>query len=275
MMVAAVVGSCVAPRPVTPAVGPKPESVAPVSPPIPAEGGGTFHLLWQDDFDHFDRSRWRLMTHSFPTNLAVFSASNTRFDNGVVYLDLKRAPGDEAKPFRGVEMRSIQALTYGRVEARARLARGSGVVSSLVTIYTPWPADDWNELDFEFLGAFRDQIQTNAMTYTGPPVSRPVKKAVSPMADPQMISLPFDPSADFHVYTIEWTPAGARFLIDDKPVRAWTEGIGRMKLPQNILLTIWASDAEGWAGEINDATAPTSAAFDWVRAYAWQPPASP
>jgi endo-1,3-1,4-beta-glycanase ExoK len=254
------------------AFGPKPTTVTPARPPIPAAGGGTFHLLWQDDFDQFDRSRWRLMTHSFPTNLAVFSTSNTRFENGVVYLDLTKVAGDETKPFRGVEMRSIQTLTYGRVEARARFARGSGVVSSLVTIYTPWPADDWNELDFEFLGAFRDQIQTNAMTYTGPPVSKPVRTAVSPTADPDMISLPADPSADFHIYAIEWTPVGARFLIDDKLVRVWTEGISRMKLPQNILLTIWASEAEGWAGEIDNSTAPTSAAFDWVRVYSWQPP---
>jgi endo-1,3-1,4-beta-glycanase ExoK len=216
------------------------------------------------------------MTHSFETNLAVFSASNTRFDGGVVYLDLKRVAGDDAaKPFRGVEMRSIQALTYGRVEARARLARGSGVVSSLVTIYTPWPADDWNELDFEFLGAFRDRIQTNAMIYTGPRVSRPVREAVSPTSSPEMISLPFDSSADFHVYTIEWTPAEARFLIDEKLVRTLTDEAPRMKLPQNVLLTIWASAAEGWAGAIDSSTAPTSAAFDWVRIYSWQPPAPP
>jgi hypothetical protein len=27
------------------------------------------------------------------------------------------------------------------------------------------------------------------------------------------VDLGFDPSADFHVYTIEWTPAGASFLV--------------------------------------------------------------
>jgi hypothetical protein len=53
-------------------------------------------------------------------------------------------------------------------------------------------------------------------------------------------------------------------------VREWKAEIERMKLPQNILLTIWASEAEGWAGPI-DSPAPTAAAFDWVRAYTWQP----
>ena len=265
------IGGCIIPPPGgSPRVSKKAGDKTPSEPPVAAATGGTFQLVWQDDFDTFDRSRWKLMTHSFPTNLAKFSTANTRIDKGVAYIDLTTAPGDKAKPFRGVEMRSIEALTYGKVEARARFAKGSGVVSSLVLIYTPWPADDWNELDFEFLGAFKDKIQTNTMVYTGPPVSKPVAHAVSPTATPQMISLPFDPSADFHIYAIEWTPVDARFLVDGKLVRTWTENIGRMKLPQNILLTIWASEAESWAGPIDATTAPSSAAFDWVRVYSWR-----
>jgi len=265
-------GGCIIPPPGgSPQVSRKSGDQTPSEPPVPASSGGVFQLVWQDDFNAFDRTRWKLMTHSFPTNLAKFSTTNTRVDNGVVYLDLKGASGDKDKPFRGVEMRSIEALTYGKVEARARFAKGSGVVSSLVLIYTPWPADDWNELDFEFLGASKDKIQTNTMVYTGPPVSKPVAHAVSPTPTPEMLSLAFDPSADFHVYAIEWTPVDARFLVDGKLVRTWTEHIGRMKLPQNILLTIWASSAEGWAGPIDATTVPASAAFDWVRVYSWRP----
>lgn len=244
----------------------------PREPPVPAAGGGTFQLTWQDDFNKFDRSRWKLMTHSFPTNLATFSSANTRIEGGILYIDLKRASNDREKPYRGVEMRSIEALKYGKVEARASFAKGPGVVSSLVLIYTPWPADDWNELDFEYLGAFKDRIQTNAMVYTGPPVKGPVDHSVTPTSHEDMIHVPFDPSADFHDYAIEWTPAGVRYLVDGQLVRAWNKEAARLKRPQNILLTIWASSAEGWAGAVNESTAPTSAAFDWIRVYTWQPP---
>lgn len=45
--------------------------------------------------------------------------------------------------------------------------------------------------------------------------------------------------------------------------------IGRMTLPQNILLTIWASSSAAWAGPIVEDSAPTSADYDWIRVYRW------
>ena len=34
------------------------------------------------------------------------------------------------------------------------------MISSLVTIYTPWPADNWNELDIELLRSFDQDAVT-------------------------------------------------------------------------------------------------------------------
>jgi beta-glucanase (GH16 family) len=236
-----------------------------------APGGGEFRLLWQDDFDKLDSSRWQLMTHSWDGNLAQFSTRNTKFENGLATLLLTRDSSDPNKPFRGVEMRSIETITYGKVEARARFAKGSGVVSALVLIYTPWPADDWNELDIEYLGRYSGKVQFNAQVYTGPPVAKPARRAVKPEEDPEMVSLGIAPSADFHVYGIEWTPTVARFLVDGEVKRTWSSQIARMKLPQNILLTIWASGAEAWAGPIKPSSVPTTADFDWLRVYKWVP----
>jgi len=47
--------------------------------------------------------------------------------------------------------------------------------------------------------------------------------------------------------------------------------IDRLKLPQNILLTIWASSAAGWAGPIQPDTAPTTADYDGIKVYDWVP----
>lgn len=243
--------------------------------PPPAEEA--FTLLFRDDFDQLDAARWQLMTHSWTGNLALFSRSAATIERGQLVLRLTPAPqgtadsSGAAKTFLGAEVRSIDALTYGRVRARVKLARGSAVVSSLVTIYTPWPADNWNELDIECLGAEPNDVQFNAMVYTGAPVRPPVTQSVSPTQHPQKVDLGFDPSADFHTYQIEWTPSGARFSVDDVLRHEWTERIDLMMLPQNVLMTIWASSSAEWAGAVTAETGKASATYDWIELYRYTP----
>jgi len=235
----------------------------------PAQTGGDFALAWQDDFDSFDASRWQLMTHSWDTNLAQFSTANASIADGILSLALTPQASDTVKPFRGVEMRSLETLRYGKIEARVRLAQGSGVVSALVLIYTPWPADDWNELDIEYLGRYSDRVQFNAMVYTGPPTTPPVITSVTPTQSPQLVNLGFDPSGDFHVYVIEWTPVDAHFSIDGVTQHTWNTEIAKLQLPMNILLTIWASSSADWAGPVAATPLPTTADYDWLRVYRW------
>jgi endo-1,3-1,4-beta-glycanase ExoK len=250
-----------------------------------ATGGATtaapneadFKLLFRDDFDTLDTARWQLMTHSWDTNLALFSTSAALIEDGAMRITLTPAPEGtvddtgRAKSFLGAEVRSLATLTYGRVRARAKLAAGSAVVSSIVTIYTPWPADNWNELDIEHLGFKPTDVQLNSMVYTGPALTPPVTTSVKPTEDPLIKSLGFDPSVDFHVYTIEWTPTSARFSIDDTLLREWTAHIDLMTLPQNVLLTIWASSSPGWAGPVTPDTGKAAATYDWVELYQWMP----
>lgn len=246
------------------------EAARPVDEGTPEDADG-FELVWEDSFDTFDASRWQLMTHSWDSNLAQFSTENTRIDAGILSLALTAEASDAAKPLRGVEMRSVDTLTYGKVEARARFARGSGVVSSLVLIYTPWPADDWNELDIEHLGRYSDRVQLNAMVYTGAPTGGVVQQSVMPTQFPLIAPLAFDPSADFHVYSMEWTPTAARFTVDGLTQHVWDAEIERLKLPMNILLTIWASSAAGWAGPLDQTGIPATAEYDWIRVYRFDP----
>ncbi|WP_437644678.1 glycoside hydrolase family 16 protein [Sorangium sp. So ce362] len=235
-----------------------------------------FTLLFRDELDTLDPSRWSIMTHSWDTNLALFSAKAVSNADGRLSLTLLPAPegttdGSAPKSFLGAEVRSVATLTYGRVRTRAKLARGSAVVSSLVTIYTPWPADNWNELDIECLGQDPSQVQFNAMVYTGAPVTPPVTSSVSPTQDPTKVSLGFDSSEDFHVYEIEWTPEGAFFRVDDVLRHTWTKRIDLMTLPQNVLLTIWASSSAAWAGPVTAATRGAASVYDWIELYEFTP----
>jgi len=142
-----------------------------------------------------------------------------------------------------------------------------------VTIYTPWPADNWNELDIECLGKPPTSTQLNVMVYTGPAVTPPVTQSVVPTQDPAKVDLGFDPAAAFHVYEMEWTPESVRFLVDAKLVRTWNARIDRLTLPQNVLLTIWASGSADWAGAVSTETGRAKALFDWVELYSYAPAA--
>ena len=95
---------------------------------------------------------------------------------------------------------------------------------------------------------------------------------MSPTPDVFRDSLAFDPTEDFHVYTLEWTPESARFLIDDEVRHTWTRNIQLMTLPQNVLLTIWASSSAAWAGAVTDMTSQAAATYDWVEVYRYMPP---
>ena len=150
------------------------------------------------------------------------------------------------KLWEGLEQDGTACAATGQLREmviNAGLGLGEGVVSGTVLIYTPWPADDWNELDIEYLGAFADRMQFNAMVYTGAPVQPPVTVSVTPTQFPQTVSLGFDASADFHVYGIEWTPSGVTYTVDGVAQATWSSQIGRMTLPQNILLTAERSRA--------------------------------
>ena len=243
-----------------------------------AQSDAGFTLLYRDDFERFDATRWQVMTHSWDTNLAVFSQQSVSVRDGRLELALLPAPtgttdpDGAAKSFFGAEVRSVDTLTYGRVRARMKFASGSAVVSSLVTIYTPWPADNWNELDIEHLGAKPASTQFNTMVYTGAPVTPPATKSVTPTQDPYPYDHGYAVSDDFHVFTIEWTPASAKFYVDDIVAYTWTKRIALMNQPQNVLMTIWASSSVAWAGAVTDETGKAVVSYDWIELYRYTAP---
>jgi endo-1,3-1,4-beta-glycanase ExoK len=240
-----------------------------------AEDG--FELLFRDDFEELDATRWELMTHSWDSNLALFSAESVSVGDGLMTLRLLDAPPGTTddtgatKTFLGAEVRSKATVEYGRVRARAKFSDRSAVVSALVTIYTPWPADNWNELDIEHLGFKPDHVQFNTMVYTGEPVTPPASTSVTPTQFPEMADLGFDASADFHEYEIEWTPAYVRFAVDGEQRHEWTQHVALLGLPQNVLLTIWASASSDWAGAVMTETSGAEVVYDWVEVYAYAP----
>jgi hypothetical protein len=232
-------------------------------------GGDPFTLAWQDDFNALDTSLWQAQSFTWDGNQAQFTPQNVSVASGKLTLALTTAPSGAAKPYLGVELRSTKTLTYGKVSASMRFAAGSGVVSGLVLFYTPYPNCDWNEIDIEHLGNSSKTSQLNCMIFSGTP-AQSCTTSVTPTQDPQVVNLGVDAETAFHQYDLEWTPSSVKFFVDGKLLRTWTANISRLKLPQNILLTIWASSSASWAGALNPSSAPTSAEVDWIKVYNWK-----
>ncbi|KAH8500532.1 hypothetical protein Peur_042389 [Populus x canadensis] len=98
-----------------------------------------------------------------------------------------------------------------------------------------------DEIDFEFLGNIRGKdwrIQTNIYGNGSTSVGRE-----------ERCSLWFDPSDDFHQYSILWTDSQITFYVDNVPIREFkrTESMGGdfPSKPMSLYATIW--DGSSWA----------------------------
>ncbi|CZT19441.1 related to rAsp f 9 allergen [Ramularia collo-cygni] len=139
------------------------------------------------------------------------------------------------KPGEAPTVGSDFTIFYGTVEVVMKAAHGLGIVSSIVL-----ESSVLDEIDWEFLGSKPTQVQTNyyglANTTTYDRVG------YHDIADTQ---------ADFHAYTIDWSPERIDFLVDGSKVRtisrASTEGRNYPQTPMQVKLGNWAAGGPGMA----------------------------
>jgi beta-glucanase (GH16 family) len=227
----------------------------PASAPAPVPAG--WRLVFSDDFDKLDTAKWELSTHTFDGNAARFTPANIAVHNGILTLAVrKRRTGD--RPYAAAELRtreSIGTFKYGRFEVRMRAARGRGVISSFFA-YRPVP---WDEIDIEFLGRRTTAVQANLYVS---PTAVPIEASPFPV----LHDLPFDASADFHVYAFEWDPTEIRWYVDGALVDRSSNPGAIPTLPLRVALNVWPSTDTTWAGHLDGHGA--SAQYDWVRIFA-------
>ncbi|PLN84692.1 concanavalin A-like lectin/glucanase domain-containing protein [Aspergillus taichungensis] len=144
-------------------------------------------------------------------------------------------------------------IFFGSVEVKMRAANGTGIISTSVL-----ESDDLDEIDWEQVSTFDNQIQTN---YFGKGNTTSYDRATTvDVSSPEEI---------FHTYTVNWTPTQIEWLLDGTVVRTlgYYDALGGQNYPQTpmrIRIGIWAggdpNNAPGtisWAGgETNYADAP-------------------
>ncbi|WCJ18084.1 xyloglucan endotransglucosylase/hydrolase 10 [Euphorbia peplus] len=139
----------------------------------------------------------------------------------------------------GSAMASNQMFLFGQIDMKIKLIAGPSA-GTVVAFYLQSNEPNRDEIDFEFLGNVEGEpyiLQTNVF------------------ADgfdnrEQRINLWFDPTSDFHTYSVLWNIYQIVFMVDSIPIRTYRnhadEGVAYPRFqPMDIKLSLW--NGENWA----------------------------
>lgn len=145
--------------------------------------------------------------------------------------------------YSGSGFQSKKEYLFGRIDMQIKLVPGNSA-GTVTTFYmsTEGPATKPNhdEIDFEFLG-----------NLTGEPYTLHTNVFANGKGDKEMqFHLWFDPTKNFHTYSILWNPRHVIFMVDNIPIRDFKnhESMGvpfPKSQPMRLYSSLW--DAEEWA----------------------------
>jgi beta-glucanase (GH16 family) len=156
---------------------------------------------FRDEFTSFDAGRWVVSSRSFghgtldPANVAV----------GDGQLGIKLPGGTR----NGGEMRSTSLYRFGTYRTRMKVANAP---SSLTAFFLYMAPDYQREIDIELYNDSSGRVMFS--TYAG-----------GTQTHTNTVELPFDATAAFHEYAIDFRPGSVRFLVDGSVVQTWSNGI--------------------------------------------------
>ena len=170
-----------------------------------------------DGFDVFDETRWSKEEHAL--GRSNLEAGNVAVADGQLSIELP------ARTLDGGEIRSKPLYYHGTYTARMRLPK---TPSSLTGFFLYKSPDYDAEIDIELPNDSSRRILFT--TYANGRRTNHVER-----------TLPFDPTAGFHDYTIRFTPEGARFIVDGTQIKQFNRGLTResMRLYVNAWYPRW------------------------------------
>lgn len=172
--------------------------------------------------------------------------------------------------FYGAEIDTKESFTYGRFEARMKMAYAPGCISSMFLYYdNSWKGggEPWNEIDIEIIGKSSQSFQSNIIT--GSNEHKVTSENIHPLG--------FATNNDYHTYVIEWTPEYVLWTVDGIQIRKTDlqtdtkQQVKALVEAQSLRFNLWSSKSAAWVGYLNPNKLPIAQYIDYVKVSDYDP----
>jgi beta-glucanase (GH16 family) len=138
---------------------------------------------------------------------------------------------------------------YGEYKVAIKPAKQAGVVTGFF-LYDEVNRD---EIDIEFVGDRSTEVQFNYY-----------KNGVYDATHEYRYTLPFEPSAAYHVYSFTWSSTGISWSVDGTVVHTVAGTAATLpSTPGKIMANLWTPTETDWAGAMSYSAAVTSS-FNFI-----------